>query len=52
MTAVKIKERETEEYAMSLPTLIKVRIKDGKILEDNRQKFYTNYYIVNEGGRK
>lgn len=40
MSQIKIKERETEEYALNQPTMIRVRIADGKVLEDKRAKHF------------
>lgn len=40
MTPIPIKERETEEYAMNHPTMLKVNIASGKILVDKRSEHF------------
>jgi hypothetical protein len=36
---IKIKERETEEYALAQPDMLRVEIKTGKIIVDKRDNF-------------
>lgn len=40
MARITIKQRETEAYALSRKSIIKVSIVDGKILEDNRYQYF------------
>lgn len=39
--------RETEEYALALPDILRVCIKTGEILVDRRQEYFTTYYVIN-----
>jgi hypothetical protein len=40
MTAIPITERETEEYALNQPDMIRVSIHSGDILVDRRAEFF------------
>lgn len=40
MTSSPIAERETTKFALNQPSMIKVRISDGAILQDNRDEFF------------
>lgn len=41
---IPIAERETEEYAMSLPDILRIKISSGERLVDRRPEFYPIYY--------
>jgi hypothetical protein len=40
MTPIPIKHRETEEYALNQPDMLRVSISDGAILVDRRNEFF------------
>ena len=40
MIPIPIKVRETEEYALNQPDMIRVRIADGQIVVDHREHFF------------
>jgi hypothetical protein len=41
MTPIPIKVRETEEYALNQPDMLRVTIADGAILTDRREEFFS-----------
>lgn len=44
MTRIPITERETVEYALSLPTILRVCIKTGEVLVDRRDEYYPLWF--------
>jgi hypothetical protein len=50
MIPIPIKHRETEQYALNQPDMLRVRISDGKIVTDRRFEYF-GIHAPKEGGR-
>lgn len=47
---IRQKKRETFKYALNQPTMLRVSIKSGEVLEDKRAEYFGTYYNYTQQG--